>query len=166
MSKKFLLLCACLVPFSVGCSKQQPIIIDKVTPAAKIEQNLDNNVNEISKEISELREEMNRGKPRTEDIIRAERGKLNPDASSVLAKKTSLVWEGEAEPVLKKIAKDLGYKFRTKGIPKGFSPNIVVRVKDVRYIDVLEEIGWQLSPYGNGLIVIERTKEIIYYKRG
>lgn len=165
MKKMILLLSACILP-AVGCAKQQPIIVDSVTPAAKIEQSLDENVSQISQEISELREEMSRGKQRTEDIVKAERGKLNPDPSSVLAKKTSLIWEGEAEPVLKKIAKDLGYKFRTKGIPKGFNPNIVVKMRDVRYIDLLEEIGWQLSPYGNGLIVIERTKEIIYYKRG
>lgn len=153
-----------IVLFTAGCSNKQPIVIDTVTPAAQIEKELDMDVEMIAKEVSELREEMNRGTARTEAMKKAERGKLNPDSNSVLAKRVDLFWQGEVDLVLEKIAKDIGYKFTKKGVTKGFNPIVMVDAKQLRYIDILEELGWQLSPYGHGLIVKEKVKVLQLYK--
>lgn len=160
--KKLLMLSVVLL--TVGCSNKQPIVIDTVTPAAKIEKELDMDVEMIAKEVSELREEMNRGTVRTEAIKKAERGKLNPDQGSVLSKRIDLFWQGEVDLVLEKIAKDIGYKFTKKGVTKGFNPIVMIDAKQLRYIDILEELGWQLSPYGHGLIVKEKAKVLQLYK--
>lgn len=160
--KKLLMLS--MVLLTVGCSNKQPIVIDTVTPAAQIEKELDMDVEMIAKEVSELREEMNRGTVRTEAIKKAERGKLNPDQGSVLSKRVDLFWQGEVDLVLEKIAKDIGYKFTKKGVTKGFNPIVMIDAKQLRYIDILEELGWQLSPYGHGLIVKEKAKVLQLYK--
>lgn len=161
---KKLVILPVLLLAATGCTNRQPIVIDTVTPAAQIEKELDIDVETIAKEVSELREEMNRGSARTDDMKKAERGQLNPEPDSILSKKVDMFWQGEVDLVLEKIAKDIGYKFTKKGVTKGFNPIVLVDAKQLRYIDILEDLGWQLSPYGHGLVVKEKAKVLQLYK--
>lgn len=70
---------------------------------------------------------------------------------------------GPAVPALKRIAHVMGYRFRIVGDPGGWNPAVSIRAQSEAAVDVIRDIGVQLSPRGGTYVDhARRIVELIY----
>lgn len=76
----------------------------------------------------------------------------------------TIVWHGPVEPVVRKIARIMGYRYKTFGDPAENNPIVSIKARRKMAVDILRNISDQLNPVGGIIIRNDKRTVELYYQ--